>query len=802
MSDFPKLEPDRGQIEIFVEALFRHAASGAFLSLRSFHETRSDGVFAIDPLKLNGNFQYLCDVITNAARMAANAEKKIVFAPPIATFKTSHSAAEDNIAEGLVLSVECDANPQQGRERLESLLGPATVVVRSGGRWRNSNGDEEPKLHLHWRLSTPAADKRTRDRLKCARELAARLVGADTTGAPVSHCYRWPGSWHRKASPRLCSIEAADPDRELALDHALDLLKEAAGAVDDQPDKPPKDDGPRLEWASAFKDILSGEKYHPALAPLASSFASRGAPEPVTDRVLRALMANSAPADPERVRRRDIEIKKLPETISSAYKKFTAPATLFDPWAEYPVPDFPVEILPFIAQDFVKTQSVVIGCDISGMAMAVLATFSGALSHRFALRMMRNGSWWENPRIWALLVGDPSTKKTPEINAATRPLEEHQNRILRQYQERLREYEAAKNAKEANDADKPKPPPRHVVFDTTIEKLGDILARSPKGLLVKRDEFAGWIGGMEKYAGSRGAAADRGFWLKAFDGGPYSVDRVSRGETYIENLSVTLIGGIQPARLAELHGLTSDGLLQRFLPVVLGPSRLALDQPSDEENYGNLVRKLIFAKPERLIFSDAALKVMQSLRQELHEFETVSAGLTNGFQAFIGKLPGYAGRVALILHMAADPERGGTYDVDETTVKNVRRLIIEFIVPHAAVFYRAAESTTDSDRLRTLASWILTSGKPRIVASDLIKNVWDLRGLTVFDLNKRVSPLVAGGWLEPAEAGPTCRAWTVNPAASTLYEERKRQENDRKETLRRIMSKAFAFRAQRGKSAA
>jgi hypothetical protein len=387
-----------------------------------------------------------------------------------------------------------------------------------------------------------------------------------------------------------------------------------------------------------------------------------------------------------------------------------------------------------------------------------------------------------------LLVGDPSTKKTPEINAATRPLEEHQERILRQYYERLREWE---EDEEASKASKPKPPPRYVIFDITIEQLGVTLARSPKGLLVKRDEFSGWIGSMEKYTSARGAGVDRGFWLKAYDGGAYSVDRVSRGEIWIENLSVSLIGGIQPVRLAEIHGLTSDGLLQRFLPVMLSPSRIALDMPADEEAYGGLVRQLILARPERLIMSDAAIEAMQSLREELHDFETASTGVVKGFQAFLGKLPGYAGRLALILHMAANPEHGGTREVRECTVQNVRRLLIEFVIPHAGVFYRSAEGQAERDRLRILASWILTCGKGRIVASDLIKNVWDLRGLTLLDLNKRMSPLVAGGWMEPVEPGPACRAWTVSPAVAGFFENRRRQEASRKERLRHLMSKAF-----------
>jgi len=40
-----------------------------------------------------------------------------------------------------------------------------------------------------------------------------------------------------------------------------------------------------------------------------------------------------------------------------------------------------------------------------------------------------------------------------------------------------------------------------------------------------------------------------------------------RGETFIENLSVSIIGSIQPEKLGEIHGLTSDGLMQRFLPI-------------------------------------------------------------------------------------------------------------------------------------------------------------------------------------------------------------------------------------------
>jgi hypothetical protein len=216
---------------------------------------------------------------------------------------------------------------------------------------------------------------------------------------------------------------------------------------------------------------------------------------------------------------------------------------VFDPWERYIVPEIPLHVLPPTVQDYVKSQAVVIGCDPSALAMAALTAFSGALDHRFAVKMMRNGNWWEHPRLWTLLVGDPSRKKTPIINDVTRPLERHQTDLRRSYEARLRDYEAAKKKDKDTDVEKPDPPVRYVVFDTTTEKLGEILSRSEHGLLVKRDEFSGWIGGMEKYSSGRAAGADRGFWLQAYDGGPHAVDRIGRGETYISNLSVSLIGG-------------------------------------------------------------------------------------------------------------------------------------------------------------------------------------------------------------------------------------------------------------------
>jgi hypothetical protein len=173
--------------------------------------------------------------------------------------------------------------------------------------------------------------------------------------------------------------------------------------------------------------------------------------------------------------------------------------------------------------------------------------------------------------------------------------------------------------------------------------------------------------------------------------------------------------------------------------------------------------------------------------------ETASEGLAAGFQTFIGKLPGVAGSLALILHvahyLADDPQLAGSGVADpvsEHTVEYVRRLVLDFIQPHAYEFYCGA-GATDGERLRRLASWISTAGKDRIVASDLTTNIADFRGLTLRDVNDRVSPLVAFGWLQPADNSPTCRSWTVTPKVHIQLAERAQTEEARKAALAHLM---------------
>ncbi len=107
---------------------------------------------------------------------------------------------------------------------------------------------------------------------------------------------------------------------------------------------------------------------------------------------------------------------------------------------------------------------------------------------------------------------------------------------------------------------------RYKTNDPTIEKLSELLADNPRGLLLYRDELIGMLTSWEK----KGRESDRAFFLEAWNGdGSLTTDRIGRGTVHTENLCVSIFGNTQPSKLFEYlnqatRGLDNDGLLQRF----------------------------------------------------------------------------------------------------------------------------------------------------------------------------------------------------------------------------------------------
>jgi hypothetical protein len=100
----PPPEPDRGQLETFVPALFKHATAGHYVALRAFYEGHPDRKpFNVTSHQFNGDFDALIGHAYQIAERAAFDGEKVVFCPPIATFNHHWQARGDDLYEGLAL---------------------------------------------------------------------------------------------------------------------------------------------------------------------------------------------------------------------------------------------------------------------------------------------------------------------------------------------------------------------------------------------------------------------------------------------------------------------------------------------------------------------------------------------------------------------------------------------------------------------------------------------------------------------------------------------------------------------------
>jgi hypothetical protein len=182
-----------------------------------------------------------------------------------------------------------------------------------------------------------------------------------------------------------------------------------------------------------------------------------------------------------------------------------------------------------------------------------------------------------------------------------------------------------------------------------------------------------------------------------------------------------------------------------------------------------------------------AVEAMAELQHYLRTLERAGAVLTEAFEGHIGKLKSYAGCLTVILHLIDNPNQAvRSRAIGRPVVKKIERLLKEFLIPCAHELYNRTEG--ENERLRSLASYILTSGKDRVRLADLTNNVRLCRGKQVLEINQQVSPLVAGDWLSPNDPGPACRSWTVNRVAiDQQFAERITSERENKETIAQLL---------------
>src|SRR5262249_4147280 len=153
-------------------------------------------------------------------------------------------------------------------------------------------------------------------------------------------------------------------------------------------------------------------------------------------------------------------------------------------------------------------------------------------------------------------------------------------------------------------------------------------------------EAVGWVRAMGQYKGGRGS--DRQFWLSAWSGKSYLVDRKSQGQVPISipRPFVNVVGGIPPDMLNELadHKGRNDGFLHRILFVYprTDPGAEWSDAGVEEgarkawEETLKGLRKLAMAGSEDGVPGPRVVKLAEAARQAWVDWYNAHAAETRG----------------------------------------------------------------------------------------------------------------------------------------------------------------------------
>jgi hypothetical protein len=108
-----------------------------------------------------------------------------------------------------------------------------------------------------------------------------------------------------------------------------------------------------------------------------------------------------------------------------------------------PVPAFqPETLLPEVLRAWVMDEAERMPCPPDYVAAAAALVALGSLiGAGCAIRPKQNDSWLIVPNLWGAVVGDPSTKKSPALDAGLRPLDRLIANAHREHDAAKREYE-------------------------------------------------------------------------------------------------------------------------------------------------------------------------------------------------------------------------------------------------------------------------------------------------------------------------------------------------------------------------
>jgi Protein of unknown function (DUF3987)/Bifunctional DNA primase/polymerase, N-terminal len=266
------------------------------------------------------------------------------------------------------------------------------------------------------------------------------------------------------------------------------------------------------------------------------------------------------------------------------------------------VESLPIDMIPLPFRAFVVDVAERMNVPLEIVASPLIIAAGSLIGRALGMRPKQYDNWTEYANLWGGIIGRPAFKKSPALREALKPFRHVERRLHAAFVEaeterapkrhvielqitRIeRQIKTAKtitskgdlppddlverlHAQQANRNELIAPEPRRSVTDVSPEKLADLHADNPRGILQINDELVAMLREFDKV----GREGSRAFYLAAWAGNvTYPIDRIGRGSTSIPGLCLAIIGTATPgamrAYIREAQGTEAgaDGLLQRF----------------------------------------------------------------------------------------------------------------------------------------------------------------------------------------------------------------------------------------------
>ncbi len=461
-----------------------------------------------------------------------------------------------------------------------------------------------------------------------------------------------------------------------------------------------------------------------------------------------------------------------------------------DVYSEQPCPNFPLDVLPQELINYAQGYSDSSGFDVGAFAFTTLFGTMGLIDKR--ARIKASDTWFQPPIIWAALADNSGGGKSMVISTGAKLLNSINKKIVTDSMRESDSFNKAKAAlnNKAQQGELQKPDWHQIVVeDTTTEALADVLKTNPRGITLIADEMTGFIGNLDAYSGG-GGDRDRGIYLSAYDGGSKTINRKGAGYTYVPNFAVSILTGVQPAKLADLYKKSAaggaDGLYQRFLTYNMQPAKLMNINSklgTFTEINANQLAELIERWTQEEVFlrdppslSSEAAKVVEDYCNSISG--VAKRTVNERFREHLFKYKGFLLRIALGLHVIHAAGRGEMFGgVVEVESINRAKSLLACLYHHSDSIYNLLDvdnGTTAKTRL--VAEFILIKKIDKFSFGDVSRQIESFRNwvplareavfdrLIEFDWIRDVTPMLSG-----KRGRPTLGKFIVNPMVHSEF---------------------------------